>query len=353
MDCFFAAVEMREDPALVRVPLAIGGSTARRGVISTCNYVARQFGVHSAMPTAQALRLCPRLVLLPGRMELYQQVSKALRHILLRYSDCIEPLSLDEAYLDVSDSSWYYGSATRIAEAIRRDIREELQLTASAGVAPNKFLAKIASDINKPDGLFVLAPEQVAEFVSRLPLRKIPGIGEKTAQRLALCGLHCGADVQAYPAHELLRQFGKTGEMLLERVQGRDNRPVNSQRIRQSVGVEVTLPEDLTAEAQIWPIMAELELELIKRLHRHVPDGRISRQGVKLKFADFQQTTVEKTCAQLTSPLFIELFHRAWARGQGRGIRLVGLSVGLPSSHTDTAKAQMDLPFLAEPTDYL
>ncbi len=291
MDCFFAAVEMRDNPALRDIPLAIGGEADRRGVIATCNYVARRFGIHSAMATAHARRLCPSLTVLPGRMAVYQQVSAALRAIFERYTDRIEPLSLDEAYLDVSDSPLYQGSATRMAEAIRADIRRELQLTASAGVAPNKFLAKIASDLNKPDGLFVLAPEQVAAFVAALPLRKIPGVGQKSAERLAALGLHTGADVQAYP------------------------------------------------------VLAQLEQNLWPRLKRHAPDGRIVRQGVKVKFADFQQTTVERTSSRLDTGLFLSLLREAWARGEGKPVRLLGVVVSLPQPSETVETLQLSLAF--------
>ena len=189
MDCFYAAVEMRDDPSLKGIPLAVGGSSDRRGVISTCNYEARAFGVHSAMATATAIRLCPKLKVIPGRMSHYQAVSKQIREIFSRYTQIIEPLSLDEAYLDVSDCELFQGSATRIAEDIRRAIKQELGLTASAGVAPNKFLAKVCSDENKPDGQCVIAPDEVDAFVVRLPLRKIPGVGKVTQARLANAGL--------------------------------------------------------------------------------------------------------------------------------------------------------------------
>lgn len=345
MDCFFAAVEMRDNPALRHIPLAIGGSRDRRGVVATCNYEARRFGVRSAMATAYALRLCPTLTVIPGRMAVYQQVSAELRAIFARYTDRIEPLSLDEAYLDVSDSPLHRGSATRIAEAIRADIRRELHLTASAGVAPNKFLAKIASDLNKPDGLFVLRPEQVAEFVATLPLRKIPGIGEKSAQRLAAMGLHTGADVQAYPASELLRLFGKSGQMLLERCRGLDERPVEVSRVRKSVGVEVTLPADLTRFEEAIPILAQLEQQLWPRLQRHAPDGRIVRQGVKVKFTDFQQTTVERSSPRADTGLFLALLREAWARGEGKSVRLLGLGVSLPQPEEKTEDHQLSLAF--------
>ncbi len=332
MDCFFAAVEMREEPTLRDIPLAIGGASDRRGVIATCNYPARRFGVRSAMATAYALRLCPHLRVLPGRMALYKQVSTELRGILDRYAERVEPLSLDEAYLDVTDSPLCHGSATLIAEAIRNDIRRELGLTASAGVAPNKFLAKIASDLNKPDGLFVLTPDKVPKFVAQLPLQKIPGIGSKTAQRLASLGLHKGGDVLAYPAHELLRQFGKCGQMLWQRAQGIDERPVEPSRVRKSVGVELTLPQDLYRLDEMLPILEQLEADLHLRLGRHSPDGQIVRQGVKLKFADFQQTTVERSSERLDRALLRQLLQQAWRRGAGKGVRLLGLVVGLPDA---------------------
>ncbi len=345
MDCFFAAVEMRDNPALRDVPLAIGGAAERRGVIATCNYVARRFGVRSAMATAHARRLCPSLTLLPGRMGVYQQVSAQLRAIFERYTDRVEPLSLDEAYLDVTDSPLCRGSATRIAEAIRADIRHELGLTASAGVAPNKFLAKIASDLNKPDGLFVIRPEQVVAFVAALPLQKIPGVGQKSAERLAALGLHSGADVQAYPASELLLRFGKLGQMVLARAHGIDESPVEVSRVRKSVGVELTLPSDLQRIEEAYPVLAQLEQTLWPRLRRHVPDGRIVRQGVKVKFADFQQTTVERASSHLDTGLFLNLLREAWGRGEGKSVRLVGLVVSLPQPAEVVEDPQLSLTF--------
>ncbi|ACQ92432.1 DNA-directed DNA polymerase [Tolumonas auensis DSM 9187] len=332
MDCFFAAVEMRDNPALVSLPLAIGGSAERRGVIATCNYVARRYGVRSAMATAYALRLCPRLVLLPGRMALYSEVSRQVMRIFARYSQIIEQVSIDEAYLDVSDSTLFQGSATRIAEAIRADIRQELQLTASAGVAPNKFLAKIASEQNKPDGLFVLSPAGVPPFVRQLALSKIPGIGGKTAERLVQLGLHTCADVQQFPRRQLLYLLGKTGLMLLERAYGIDERPLQTSRERKSVGVETTFPIDIVQEEQGHAMLPELLAELSKRLQRREWQGQIARQGVKIKFSDFHQTTVERSVNRFSPQLYDELLHEAWLRGGGKPVRLVGISIGLPEA---------------------
>lgn len=334
MDCFFAAVEMRDNPALVSLPIAIGSPAERRGVIATCNYVARRYGVRSAMATAYAMRLCPQLVLLPGRMSVYREVSHQVMAIFRRYTDLIEPLSIDEAYLDVSHSDLYQGSATRIAQAIRHDIVTELNLTASAGVAPNKFLAKIASDLNKPDGLYVLTPDDVAAFVRQLPLSKIPGIGGKTAERLAKIGLHTCEDVQRFPRNQLLLQLGKTGQMLLERAYGLDERDVQTHRERKSVGVETTFAQDMQWESQGHEVLPTLMAELKQRLERRGWQGQIARQGVKLKFADFQQTTVERSVRVYTPDLFDSLLHEAWLRGGGKPVRLVGINIGLPEAET-------------------
>ncbi|MBI3311797.1 MAG: DNA polymerase IV [Serratia liquefaciens] len=290
MDCFFAAVEMRDDPSLRDIPLAIGGSADRRGVISTANYPARRYGVHSAMSTAMALKLCPHLKLLPGRMAAYKEASLHIREIFARYTPLIEPLSLDEAYLDVTDCSQCNGSATLIAEKIRQTIADELNLTASAGIAPIKFLAKIASELNKPNGQYVITPAQVPAFLQQLPLSKIPGVGKVTAKRLEEVGLITCADVQQYDLAALLKRFGKFGRVLWERCQGID----------------------------------------LMRLRKVKPDLHIARQGVKLKFQDFQQTTQEHVWPVLNKEDLINVARQAWSeRREGRGVRLVGLHVTL------------------------
>ncbi|MDO6705261.1 DNA polymerase IV [Photobacterium sp. 1_MG-2023] len=329
MDCFFAAVEMRENPALRDVPIAIGGRSEQRGVISTCNYLARQFGVRSAMPTAQALKLCPNLVLVPGRMALYKEVSQQIRAIFQRYTALIEPLSLDEAYLDVTECTQMRGSATLIAEDIRRAIREELYLTASAGIAPVKFIAKIASDLNKPDGQYVVTPADVPEFVAKLPLEKIPGVGKVMIQKLHDIGLYVGSDVQAYDRRQLLQQFGKFGQSLWSRSHGIDDREVVVSRERKSVGVERTFSQNISDYAECWQVVERLYPELESRLKRVRPDLRIARQGIKVKFADFQQTTVEHIQPVLEKQQFAALLTEALTRQKGREIRLIGLSVGL------------------------
>ncbi|MEB6540502.1 DNA polymerase IV [Serratia plymuthica] len=331
MDCFFAAVEMRDDPSLRDIPLAIGGSADRRGVISTANYPARRYGVHSAMSTAMALKLCPHLKLLPGRMAAYKEASLHIREIFARYTPLIEPLSLDEAYLDVTDCTQCNGSATLIAQEIRQAIAEELNLTASAGIAPIKFLAKIASELNKPNGQYVITPAQVPAFLQQLPLSQIPGVGKVTAKRLEEVGLITCADVQQYDLALLLKRFGKFGRVLWERCQGIDLREVSPERLRKSVGVERTLAEDIHDWEDCEALIVDkLYPELEMRLRKVKPDLHIARQGVKLKFQDFQQTTQEHVWPVLNKDDLLNVARQAWReRREGRGVRLVGLHVTL------------------------
>lgn len=331
MDCFYAAVEMRAHPEWRDIPMAVGGKPERRGVITTCNYPARKFGIHSAMSSYQALQRCPHLLLVPGNMASYKAVSVQLREIFHRYTDLVEPLSLDEAYLDVTDSPWCEGSATRIAEHIRHTIQQELALTASAGVAPNKFLAKIASDENKPDGLFVLPPAAVAEFVRTLPLAKIPGVGRKTAEKLNAMGLTRCDQLAEVGEATLIHRFGKFGRLLWQRGQGIDERAVQPHRIRKSVGVETTLLEDIQHPEQGLTVLAELWPELVKRLNQRAIKGLC----IKLKFSDFTQTTLSRRTATLDANLAEQLCQEAWQRADTRSVRLVGVSVDLDHEPTE------------------
>jgi DNA polymerase IV len=346
MDCFFAAVEMRDNPALRHIPIAIGGSRQSRGVIATCNYPARTFGVRSAMPTGQALKLCPHLTLVSGHMEKYKVASSQIRAIFARYTDAIEPLSLDEAYLDVTDCTLFQGSATRIAEDIRQRIFVETGLTASAGVAPNKFLAKIASDENKPDGLFVITPAEVANFVRTLPLKRLPGVGTKTAERLQQLGLNYCTDIARAPLALLIKHFGSMADSLLKRSQGIDERPVCSREQRKSIGVERTLEHDLQQYTECVETLTQLLPQLQRRLEHYsnTPAGRaapIQKVGVKLKFSDFRQTTVEKQGQPLQLDKLLPLLDEAWQRRQQQGVRLIGLQIGFKTD----ALRQLSLPF--------
>ncbi len=342
MDCFYAAVEMRDNPELQNIPLAVGGSADRRGVISTCNYQAREFGVHSAMATAYARRLCPDLKVVPGRMSYYQEVSRQIRAIFKRYTGVIEPLSLDEAFLDVTNTTLCQGSATLMAEEIRGSIKRELNLTASAGVAPNKFIAKICSDENKPDGQFVVTPDDVDSFCRDLPLRKIPGVGKVTVKRLEGLGLKTCKDVRELGEEECVRRLGNLGALLYKRSFGIDNRELTTRWVRKSVSVERTFPEDIPLCEQTVAPLQSLYLELERRLDKHA-ERRIKNQQVKLKFADFSQTTIERASSSLELSLFSDLLPLAWERGHGQGIRLLGLGVSFRDDDAIAEESQLTL----------
>lgn len=331
MDCFFAAVEMRDNPRLIDIPLAIGGGVIERGVISTANYPARRFGIHSGMPTANAMRLCKHLIVLPGRMSVYEDVSKQLINIFSRYTHLIEPVSLDEAYLDVSQCLFHNGSATLIANEIRQIIYNETGLTASAGVAPLKFLAKVASDINKPNGIFIIKPDDVNAFVKSLPLRKIPGVGPKTEERLLSLGLKTCGDVQSYDFSSFIKEFGKFGFSIWQRCHGIDDGPLCMEQPRKSVGVEFTLPEDISNWNECRTVIERLFPELEGRLMKFSPFKKISGQGIKFKFDDFQLTTHDHSYPILDLPDLLYVAENAWnSRRAGRGVRLVGLHAYLP-----------------------
>jgi DNA polymerase-4 len=330
MDCFYAAVEMRDNPAYRNRPLAVGGHEKQRGVLSTCNYEARKFGIRSAMPTGKALQLCPNLLVVPGRMSVYVEISKKIREIFSRYTSIIEPLSLDEAFLDVTDSTLCRGSATLIAEAIRRDIWNELNLTASAGIAPIKFLAKVASDLNKPNGQFVIPPQDVQSVIDELPLEKIPGVGKVSIEKLHQAGFFTCKDIKESDYRDLLLRFGRQGASLWKRSHGIDDREVIIERERKSVGVERTFTQNISTYAECWQVIEDkLFPELEARLEKASPSKAIIKQGIKLKFADFQQTTIEHIHASLDREHFKELLSEILKRQQGREIRLLGLSVML------------------------
>lgn len=347
MDCFYAAVEMRDDPSLAKVPLAVGGRADRRGVLSTCNYIAREYGVHSAMATAYALRLCPELKVIPGRMSYYQEISKQIRAIFRRYTDVIEPLSLDEAFLDVTDSRFFGGSATLIARDIRESISREVNLTASAGIAPNKFIAKICSDENKPNGQLVITPAEVASFIRQLPLSKIPGVGKVTLERLAKLGLNTCADVRQWPQIKLETELGSLGQMLYKRCRGVDDRPLTTRWIRKSLSVERTFAQDILELSGCNQVLQKLFDELSRRLDKHA-SRPIKNQQIKLKFSDFRSTTLERQSKELSLDLFRQILPLAWERGDGKGIRLLGLGVNFddnPASeeHKIGEPSQLDL----------
>lgn len=341
-DCFYAAVEMRDDPSLRSRPIAVGGNSDQRGVISTCNYEARHFGVHSAMSSAMAKKLCPDLLILPHRMDVYREVSIQIRHIFYDYTDLVEPLSLDEAYLDVSASEHCSGSATRIAEQIRQRVHDELHLTVSAGVAPNKFLAKIASDWNKPNGLFVITPEEVDNFVLQLPVSKIFGVGKANAARLAEMNVKTCADLRRISIFELNRRFGQFGMRLYELCRGIDERAVNASRRRKSLSVENTFPQDLPDLARCLNQLPGLLQQLASRLRRLDDDYLVVKIFVKIKFADFSQTTIERSGTRLIPAEFHSLCGEAYARKE-LPVRLLGVGVRFVDMREDQSFVQLDL----------
>ncbi|MGB0467663.1 MAG: DNA polymerase IV [Pontibacterium sp.] len=327
-DCFFAAVEIRDNPEWGAVPLAVGGSSQRRGVIATCNYVAREYGIHSAMPTAKALQLCPQLTVIPGHMEKYRQASAQIMSIYRDYTEVIEPLSLDEAYLDVTESMFCRGSATLMAEEIRARVKAEVGITVSAGVAPCKFLAKIASDWNKPDGLFLIRPSEVQAFVETLAVKKLFGVGEKTAARLHQHGLMTCGDLKKVPLPQLVKAFGRFGQCLYELCRGIDERPVRVSRVRKSISVENTFSSDLPDLESCLHQLPGLLDNLETRFEKY--HGKYSIKGavVKLKFLDFTQTTAEHATEQLSPVFFERLLCEAYERG-AKPVRLMGVGYRL------------------------
>ncbi|WP_295477027.1 DNA polymerase IV [uncultured Pseudomonas sp.] len=327
-DCFYAAIEMRDHPHLAGIPLAVGGSAERRGVIATCNYEARAYGVRSAMSSRHALKLCPDLTVVKPRMDAYKEASREIQAIFRDYTDLIEPLSLDEAYLDVSESLRFSGSATRIAQDIRRRVSSQLHITVSAGVAPNKFLAKIASDWKKPNGLFVITPDQVEDFVSGLPVSKLHGVGKVTADKLGRLGIINCQDLLGWQKLALVREFGSFGERLWNLARGIDERPVQSDSRRQSVSVENTYDTDLPDLASCLARLPELLDSLEKRMARLDGQYRPGKPFVKVKFHDFSQTTLEQAGAGWDLASYQQLLTQAFARG-GKPVRLLGVGVRL------------------------
>lgn len=341
-DCFFAALEMRDDPSLRHRPIAVGGDANQRGVISTCNYEARRFGIHSAMASATAKRLCPDLIILPHRMEVYRAASARMRQIFYEYTDLVEPLSLDEAFLDVTRSDYCRGSATLIAEEIRSKIETELGITVSAGVAPNKFLAKVASDWNKPNGLFVVTPQCVETFVARLPVRKIHGVGKATAKRLGEQGVKTCKDLQQYSIYELCQHYGQFGQRLFDLCRGKDDRSVTPGRRRKSLSVEHTYSQDIPDLMSCQHQVPGLLRTLIDRLQTLDDEYRVVKIFVKIKFADFSITTVERSGSTIKPDDFAALCSQAFARGK-HTVRLIGVGVRFVDLREDKAFYQLDL----------
>lgn len=344
MDAFFAAIEERDHPELHHVPMAVGHAE-KRGVIATANYVARKYGVHSALSSVKAMSLCPQLVILPGRMDLYQKVSLQIRQIFLDYTDLIEPLSIDEAFLDVTENKKGIPLAVDIAKEIKQRIREELHLVASAGVSYNKFLAKIASDYRKPDGLCTIHPDVALDFIARLPIESFWGIGPVTAKAMHMLNIFNGEQLRACSRTMLIRQFGKAGNIYYDFSRGIDERPVEPVRIRKSVGCETTFENDIDRHSTVIIELYHVATELADRLQHS--DFHGSTLTLKVKFFDFSQITRSVTVTSSQSlftlkeilPFAKQLLKQV--DYVGHPIRLMGLSV---SNRVDEEPAQNQIP---------
>lgn len=324
MDAFFAAVEMRDNPALRNVPMAVGGSSDRRGVLCTSNYEARKYGVRSAMPTAHALKLCPHLVLVKPHFSKYAEASEEVFKIFRNYTDMVEGLSMDEAYLDVTDSSLFHNSATLIAQDIRKKIQEKTQLTASAGIAPNKLLAKIAGEYNKPNGQYTVAPHQIDVFMKSVPVQKINGVGKVTAARLLEMGIKTCADMQTFSRSDLIHHMGRFGDSLFDYCRGIDHRAVETEHERKSLGTEETYGHDLNQYDEMITNIKRMVGEIKESLENY-QDKTIKNLHVKIKYFDFKQTTIERAIP-FSEDNFLSLLEERWLQDP-RPVRLLGVGV--------------------------
>jgi DNA polymerase-4 len=328
MDAFYASVEQRDNPDLRGKPVAVGGSS-KRGVVAAASYEARAFGVRSAMPSVTAQRQCPDLIFVKPRFEAYKAVSRQIRDIFTRYTDLIQPLSLDEAYLDVTHDKQGIGSAVKIAKAIRAAIRQETGLTASAGVSYNKFIAKLASDQNKPDGMCVILPDQGPEFVASLPVRRFHGVGPRTAEKMAKLGVNSGADLAFKDEAWLAQHFGSWGGYLFWAARGIDHRPVIANAVRKSIGAESTYFDDKRSAAELHDALEEIINVVWDRIERSQAQGRTL--VLKARFSDFRTITRSRTVGQaLTDRAAIAQLGHALLEQilpVEMGVRLLGLTL--------------------------
>ena len=348
MDAFYAAVEQRDNPRLRHKPVVVGGDPGGRGVVATCSYEARRFGIRSAMSCARAYRLCPQTIFVRPRFDAYRQVSRQIRDIFHQYTDLVEPLSLDEAYLDVSENKPGLQSATWVAEQIRWKIHTTTGLTASAGVSYNKFLAKLASDVRKPDGLTVVTPDQARDFIDSLPVRRFHGVGRVTEQRMQKLGIQTGAELKKRSIEELEKNFGKAGRYYFDIARGIDLRPVVPNRVRKSIGKETTLSEDIANRSQMLTILGEIAGKIEALLRAKQTSGLTI--SLKLKYDDFQTVTRSITReepieqAEQMLQLAEELLGKTQA-GE-RAVRLLGLTIsGLTTEVEAVDLMQLELPF--------
>ena len=338
MDCFYAAIEVRDAPELRGQPVAVGGA-GPRSVLTTCNYEARKFGVRSAMPGLVALRKCPHLIIVPVHFDKYRRESQRVRAIMQEFTACIEPLSLDEAYLDVSARN---EPGEVIARELRRRIYRTTGLTASAGIAPNKLLAKIASDWNKPNGQFEIRPGDVAAFMRDLPVRRIWGVGRVASERLERDGVRTCGEMQALPVWRLQELFGSWGTELFHLCRGEDDRRVEANRERKSLSTETTFREDLHTLEECRAALDPLHAEMVRDLRKHADVKRIAGVMLKIKFADFTHTTVARSGASPELRVYRELLEKGFGRSS-QPVRLLGVGVRFAEDSADE-ETQLHLP---------
>ncbi len=351
MDAFYASIEQRDFPEYRGKPLAVGYS-GDRGVVAAASYEARRYGVRSAMPSKTALKKCPHLLFVKARFDVYRSVSRQIMEIFLDYTDLVEPLSLDEAYLDVTTNHKQMPSATLIAKEIKKRIKEETGLTASAGVSVNKFLAKIASDYDKPDGLFVILEQEAESFLDKLPIEQFYGVGKVTAEKMHRLGIHFGKDLKRFSEEDLLRIFGKAGHIYYQNARGLDERRVTPDHIRKSLGAENTFLADLTDRKEIEKEMDEIAETVWQRVTDKSFYGRTIT--VKIKFSDFEQITRSRTLLQFITrystlrQIASELVEQV--QDISKGIRLIGISISNPKEIEQPHFIQLEIPFDTEPS---
>lgn len=352
MDAFYASVEQRDNPELRGKPVVVGGDPHSRGVVATCSYEARKFGIHSAMASSRAYRLCPEAVFVRPRFSVYKEVSACIRTVFSRYADLIEPLSLDEAYLDVTDDKKHLKSATFTARDIKKDIKSETGLTASAGVSFNKFLAKVASDIDKPDGLTVITPEKANDFVDRLPVGRFFGVGKVTEAKMHRHGIKTGADLKKLSPERIQELFGRQGIYYYNMARCNDRRPVNPERVRKSISKETTFSEDIKDRARIISTLKQLCSQVADSMH--TSDKSAHTVILKIKYEDF--TTVTRSIT-LPGPIhsFKEIFKQvplllSRTEAGSRRVRLAGVGVSglVNNEELDGLPVQLYFGFMYE-----
>ncbi len=348
MDAFYASIEQRDHPELRGKPIIVGGLPNSRGVVATCSYEARKYGIHSAMPSALAKRKCPHAIFIKTNMEKYRAVSKQIMEIFLSFTDLVEPLALDEAYLDVTENKVGIASATRIAKQIKQRIYAETRLTASAGVSFNKFLAKVASGYQKPDGLTVVTPEDARAFIDNIPIGDFFGVGKVTEKRFLQLGVKNGRDLRRLSKETLIKEFHERGRILYQNVRGIDERRVNPNRKRKSLGKETTLAKNVNGLHEMLPIIEQLSKNVSERLQALKLAAKCI--VIKVKFADFEQRTRQMTLARYTNEqktIFSQakkLLHGLLNEKDGKPVRLLGVTATeLISAHEDRRPAYEQL----------